>query len=240
MEGIVNSGEYGIESVIRDVNTWTVAHRKKTNHAEMLPFYFLFDLPEARTMGFLLLQRAGIYGIHSTLTTILGDLFMKKFKDYRLLINPLIPEGLMDQYLGKDSEMTEIRFIRHSLSGDISTGLSKQGKEKGGTMELIVKLKEKGDFPFRSNVRRVLSGQRELQNLIELQEVRFPYDNVKIKVRAGGEERLVDLGHPERLRAAYDVTDDVEFSASGHPTYESIAKAAHDLLDDYIAGKYGE
>jgi hypothetical protein len=240
IEGTLNSGEYGVEGLIRDVNTWKVTYRKKTNEAEMLPFYFLFDLPEARTKGFLLLQRTGVFGIHSALTSVLGALFTEEFPEYRLVVNPVVPQGLIDQYVGADAEMTEIRFIRHSLSSDISARLSASGREKGGTMELVVKLKEKGGFPFRSNVRRVLNGQRELQNMIELEEIRFPYDNVKIKVRVGGKDRVVDLGHPERLRAEYDVTEDLKFSPSGHPTFESIAKAAHDLLADHLAVIYGE
>jgi hypothetical protein len=237
--GILNSGEYGIETLIRDVNTWNIALKKKKHHAEMLPFYFLFDIPENRDLGFLLLQRTGVYGIRHILSASLDKSFQKSHAEYRLAINPVVPEGAIEQYVGTNATMMEIRFIRHSLSSDITGALGK-GKQSKGTMELAVRLKDADRFPFRGNIRNYIDGKRKLQNLIELEEVRFPYDNVKIKMRVDGKETLVDLGHPERLRAAFDVTEKITYSPAGHPLPESISEVAHGIMDDLMTAKYGE
>ncbi len=240
IEGTVRSGEYGTETTIVDVNTWSVALKKKTHHAEMMPFYFLFDLPDESTEGILLLQRTGIFGVFHVITEVLGESLKRRLPDYRLAINPIIPSGAVEQYVGEGAKMTEIRFIRHSLSSDIANHLSGQSRQKMGRMELVVKLAEADQFPFQSQIRRYMNGKRSLQNLIELDDTKFAYDNVKIRMRSKGTEKLVDLGHPERLRVAFDVTDQVKMEPSGHPTRESMSAAAHDILSDLMAVKHGE
>jgi len=224
IEGVVNSGEYGTETTIRDVNTWTVAHQKKRHHAEMLPFFFVFDLPADEDSGFLLLQRTGLFGILHVLTSVLEKEIRRRFPGYVLVVNPVVPSGLLEQYTGKDAKMTEIRFIRHTLSSDIAAHLTGGAKQTRGSMELVVKFKEANQFPFQSNIRRYLSGKRGLQELIELEETKFAYDNVKIIMSSDGKPKLIDLGHPERLRAAFDVTDEISFLHSGHPDPETRHK----------------
>lgn len=152
IEGIAESGEYGTETIIRDTKTWAVAHEKKAHHAEMLPFYFLLDLPEGRDKGILLLERIGTFGIQNSLTAVLNASFTKDFPERRIFVNPLVPEDLIDQYLGDDAELSEIRFIRHSLTGDIANHLGRTGNEKAGTMELSVKIRERDGFPFGINI----------------------------------------------------------------------------------------
>src|SRR5713226_2656414 len=39
--GIIETGEYGLESTLINVDTEAVVHRRKTSEANMLPFYFL-------------------------------------------------------------------------------------------------------------------------------------------------------------------------------------------------------
>ena len=232
IEGIVSVGEYGLETTIMDVKAWKVALKKKKHHADMMPFYFLFDLPEGHDKGVLLLQRTGIYGAYGTLTKALGSRLQTRIADYRLIINPIIPEGALEQYVGKNAKMAEIRFIRHSLTSDISNHLSGQHRQQQGHMELIVRLAESNQFPFQNQIRRYIDGKRSLQNIIELEETRFAYDNVKIKMKVNGTPRMVDLGHPERLRFAYDVSDQVVEAATGHPTFESMSEAAHAILEE--------
>ena len=239
IEGIVNSGEYGTETTIRDVNTWTVAHHKKRHHAEMLTFFFVFDLPEDEDSGFLLLQRTGLYGILHVLASVLDSEVRHRFPDYRLIVNPIVPSGLLEQYTGKDAKMAEIRFIRHSLSSDIAAHLTGGTKQTRGSMELVVKFKEANQFPFQTNIRRYLSGKRGLQELIGLEETKFAYDNVKIMMRSEGKPKVIDLGHPERLRATFDVTDEISFLQSGHPDPNAMSRAAHRILDDLRAIKNG-
>jgi hypothetical protein len=239
IEGIAESGEYGTETVIRDVNSWEVAHRKEVHHAEMLPFYFLFDLPETRDQGLLLLQRIGTFGIHGPFTDVLKVAFRALYPDYRLIINPLIPEDLLAQYLGTGGEVTQITFIKHSLSSDIANALGRRGGQKDGTMELAVKIREGGAAGIMARIRAYLSGKRKLQNLIELaDETRFAYDTVKLKVAVDGQPRIVNLGDPKRLRADVNVSDQLKYEG-GLPTFASTSQVAKELASEFLRNMYG-
>ncbi len=135
--------------------------------------------------------------------------------------------------------MQEIRFIRHSLSSDITDAMG-DGNQARGSMELVVKIKSAQRFPFERRIRRCLNGKRKVQELIELEETRFVYDNVKIVVKVGGRDRTVDLGNPKRLRATFDVTDRVQIGRGGHPRFESISEVAHEIMHDLENQLYGK
>jgi len=74
---------------------------------------------------------------------------------------------------------------------------------------------------------------------LELEETRFQYDNVKIKVNVLGKERTMDLADPKRIRVTLDVTDQVKFSPAGHPTFKSISEVAKEYLEDLKSELYG-
>jgi hypothetical protein len=57
LDGIIETGDYGYEAELVDSQTQEVAHRQQTTEAQMLPFYFLADLPTQRDEGTLILQR---------------------------------------------------------------------------------------------------------------------------------------------------------------------------------------
>lgn len=58
-------------------------------------------------------------------------------------------------------------------------------------------------------------------------------------MRSNGKPKLIDLGHPERLRAAFDVTDEVQPLESGHPDPGSMSRAAYRILNDLRAVREG-
>lgn len=66
--GVLETGEYGVESTLWDVQNHKVAHSRTTNEAEMLPFYFLVYVPQGPKSAVMLLQRLGMFGIRSALS----------------------------------------------------------------------------------------------------------------------------------------------------------------------------
>ena len=83
-------------------------------------------------------------------------------------------------------------------------------------------------------VRRFYGRNTETESVLEFDngDTRFPFDQVKVKIKFRGKERTMDLGDPTKMRGSVDVTDQMKWSESGHPTFSSIAKAAKDLLLD--------
>jgi hypothetical protein len=49
----------------------------------------------------------------------------------------------------------------------------------------------------------------------------------------------MDLANPDRLRASFDITDEIERASTGHPTFASISRIAKEKLDSIKAVLYG-
>ena len=192
------------------------------------PFYYLFDLPEGRNLGYLLVQRIGTRGVEGALIEALHDPFVRRFPNERLRMTPLISEKLV-QEMEKNKEVSEVKFVRHSVPRDLTTVIGPAGTEQTtGTMDLVFRIREHNVAV--AAIRRFVDSHRGTDNILELEKTRFPWDNVKIKVKSNGKERTMDLGDPNRLRASYDVTDQMEWQSSGYPTFDSISKAAREIL----------
>ncbi|MCW5979617.1 MAG: hypothetical protein KIT09_16180 [Bryobacteraceae bacterium] len=147
---------------------------------------------------------------------------------------------VIEQYITKDSKLTEIHFLRYELSSDIADAFRKSGAPaQEGSLDFVIKLRDAG-FPFQNAILRCVRGTDSPQSLVELFDIPFDVDNVKIKTRTGEKDRTVNLGDPRRgLRADYDVTDEVVLEG-GHPTLESIHQVASSLIDEHGAALYGK
>jgi hypothetical protein len=234
IEGLLNIGYYGTATEIRNLEKWTdIAYQKRTSDVDLQPFYFLFDFPEGKDLGLALLQRTGAEGIQSILAEALNESFNRDFNDCRLHMNAYAPEALYRQL--EREEVSEVRFIRHRVPRDITTLIGKNSSEEThGTMDVVFRFHESG---LRvAAIQRFIDEHRGTDNIFELEETRFRYDNVKIKVKFRGKERTMDLGDPERLRPAFDITEDLKWSPAGHPTFASISNAAQELLSDLKSG----
>jgi hypothetical protein len=237
IEGLLEAGYYGSTSEIRSLDKWDeVAYAKKIRDVDLSPFYFLFDLPEGKELGFLLLQSTGIEGVQTLLASMLHEQFVRDFPDDRLRFHRIIPEDVRKQ-LAK-APLSEVRFIRHRMPSDLATVIGRAGtKQTTGTMDLVMRFKDDGIAP--EAVRRFFDKKRGAESVLELEGIEFPYDNVKIKVKLNGKEHTVDLGDPDRLRANFDVTDEVTRSTAGHPTFGSISRVAKEKLSAIKAVLYG-
>ena len=163
-----------------------------------------------------------------------------KFPDLVLALNLVVTKEVVEQYVSDESELTEIHFLKYELSPDIADAIRKSGSPaQKGSLDFAVKLRDAG-FPFRNAILRCVRGTAPPQTLIELFDIPFEVDNVKIKTKTGDKDRTVNLGDPRKgLRADYDVTDDVELEG-GHPTLESIHKIASELIAEHRTALYGK
>lgn len=235
--GIIDSGAYGIESVLRDIRNNRIAYHKRPHHADMMPFYFHFDLPQGRDTGLLVLQRTGIFGIQHALSNSLSSAFRRRFPSHVLSFNLVLTKDVIEQYVGEESELTELHFIKHELSPDIADSIRRRPPLEG-SMDLALKFRSAG-FPLRQQILRVLRGQSPAQALFELVNVNFAVDDVKIKTKTAGKSRTLNLGDPRKaLRADIDITENVTLSG-GHPTLESIHAVASDIIHETWAKLYG-
>lgn len=231
INGIIETGEYGYEATLFDTINSSVSYERKNYEAEFLPFYFLIEIPKKFDEGIIMLQRFKQYGIRKILLDRFNRFFNSLHPNFAIEINPLIPEGLVTQYLD-EGRITKIRFIKFSIPEDLADFYNAQDHlEKEGYTELVICARRNRSIPILSPIREYLEKKRKLKGVIEIQG--FKYDNVKIEVEIGKNHRTIDLGNLDRIRPYFDITDEVRVSESGHPSFDSINNIAKSLLKDF-------
>jgi hypothetical protein len=171
-----------------------------------------------------------VEGVQAILAEALHDPFVRDFPGHRLHLSQVVPEKLFRQL--EAEEVSEMHFIRHRAPRDITTAIGRKATiQTSGTMNLAVKFKDRMSMEA---VRRFYENHRGTESVLEFDDgdTRFPFEQLKVKIKFRGKERTMDLGDPTKMRGSVDVTDQMKWSESGHPTFSSIAKAAKDLLLD--------
>jgi hypothetical protein len=237
--GVIETGEYGAESELYDVKKRQIAHRRKTTEADMLPFYFLVDLPEGVDEGILLLQRQGMFGIRKLFHHAIGQVFDGKFPGYVLRFLPLVENKEIQKYA--KGKIESIRFIRFGIPRDVADAYDSGHKETRGSVELVIRARRGSNLPLNSRLRQFLRGGKEIKDLIALDELNFKYENVKVKSRVGTSTRTLDLSRPNRLRSYYDISGRVELDPkTGHPEFDSIRALSEEILEQIRSTIYKE
>jgi hypothetical protein len=228
ISGIIETGEYGSESELWDVKKASVAHNRKATEADMLPFYFLADIPDGPDEGLLILERRGMSGIRQLLYRVVSAEFEKKFKDHRLRFDPLVQSKELAKYA--KGKIESIRFVRFDIPKDISEAFGAGHKEVKGRVELVVHAQRGKSLPLNDKLRKFLRGGTKVGELIALDETNFEYQNIKMRSRIGQSRRTIDLAREKHLRSYHDISDTVQFDPkSGNPRFDSIHELATTL-----------
>lgn len=227
--GIVETGDYGYESTLYDVQLQSISHHRTVNEAEMLPFYFIIKLPQREDEGIVLLQRFGQFGIKTTFCDNFIDYFESSYPQIALAIYPLVPLDLITDYL-TNGRLIKVRFIKFSIPSDMADFIEQGHDEEGGQAEFVIKARRSGHIPIIDKLLDLVQRRGDVHSFYEIRG--FEYDNVKVEVDINGRRRTIDLSHLERLRTYYDITEDIEIGTTGHPVFESIHEVAAGLLRD--------
>jgi len=226
--GLIETGEWGYEAELVDSKEGNLKYHREIDDAEMLPFYFFVNIPEGKDEGILILQRFGIYGMTTAFQKSLASYLDLESNELLIEINPLIPEGLIEQYLNH-GEYTKVVLRKFSIPSDIANYYDTQDhKEVKGYAEFRLIASHGDSFPFKKSVKKYLSHERD--KLIEIQN--FDYDSASIEVKLNDMTRTINLSDMSKFRPYFDVTSQVELKESGHPDYESINNIAKALFND--------
>lgn len=237
ISGIIETGDYGTEENMVNVLTGEATHTKSVNEALLIPFYFLFYVPEDSKVAFLLLERIGNLGIYSLLESKLrGYLAPRIIEDdennFVLKINPLVLQRLINQHLvsigGGAKKITFEQVHKEDLKVSRMTNNEISNEEVGNT-EIVYTAKRNNFFNIRSLLNRI---QRvDSSNVFSIEGVQ--YGDVKFEVIIEGQARQLSVKDIEKMGTFMDITDNVELASNNYPTYESLNRQAH-LLTTFI------
>ena len=225
-QGIVKTGDFGYSSDIVDSVSGDTTYTRSTREADVIPFFFLFWIPEDYDEGIVILQNSGVFGIVGCIRRMIGLRFNSAFKNHRLHINPLIPKKAVTSMI-KEGRIAKARFVKFGLPQDKADAIGHGHAESSFDVELVISAKEKNDVPIRERLSQFLSGKRDISSVLEMEA--FAYDTLKLEVDLDGRSVTVDLSDFGRARPTYSVTN-IEYGLDGHPKYESVKGEAIYLL----------
>jgi hypothetical protein len=238
--GIIQTGDYGFETDLRNIEDGTVTHRRQKHEAEMLPFYLLISLPKDADEGIVIFQRISNQGIKDSFTRAFRSYFSMHYLDYDLEVNALIPGEIVTQYLNNGS-IKKIRLIKYGLHNDITDNYKFQDhveeKYYYYTEYQLCSFRDK-KLPIVDPFVNYVTKKTDLKGLIEVQD--FDYDNIKIEVLINKRRRTINLSNLDSIKAYYDITDKVKIGEDGHPQFDSIDAIAYEYLADLTKAMYGE
>ncbi len=228
--GHIESGFYGFTSELYDVVKEETSYKRKTDEAELLPFFFLFDITKGFDEAIVILQRFANIGIRKVLLDDLRNNFRKDYPDFIIDINPLVPESFYEEYLVQ-GRVTKIKFRKFSVDPDIANNFdSYDHKEQIGYTDLVITAHRNKQLPLLNKIRRFQNGKLGVKEFFDLKY--FSYDKIQIEMVKSGNKRTLDLSEMNRIRAYFDITDKVKINKNGHPETQSTIIEAEKLLLD--------
>jgi hypothetical protein len=236
ISGIIDSGDYGIESSIVNIKTGIEKYHKTIEDTDIKPFYFLLYIPKSSDKAFVILQRLGIYGINGIFRTHLENFIKGKSDDLVVEFSPFISHKLAQSFIN-DGDIKEISLRRYNLPTDVTDKLGMESLEEDIlSLELKITAKRKRSLHFNNQVKKFINNPNAVMfDIKELKSLGFNGEHKSsIKVRLGKNTRTIDLSETGQIRPYYDIDEEVKKDASGHPDFDSINNIAIKLLNDEI------
>lgn len=233
--GVITSGQYGVSADLIDVNTSKLAYQRLPEHAELMPFYFLINLPPAAKYGILILQRHGNQGIVTAFLRGLRGYLAQAYENYVLEVAAHVPSEVIGSLA--DGELKEMELIYYDIPDDIANKFGLKGNaRKHAYLCQSIKAKRRMSLGKPPWMKAILSSKKPLfevkpdwaSDLNEHEEARF-------KVTYNGTQRTVTMSKMNQLAPYIDITDDVKIGKNGHPVFESVHAIASHLLADIAA-----
>lgn len=198
-------------------------------------------------MGIVLLQAFNSLGIKDSFFNSLYPVFRAKHNEFVIEISPLIPPGLVREYLA--NRIIEIRLVKFGYPSslmDVPQDDLPEEEKFEGTSELVIKPPIRKDFPhaFTDRIKSKIDdflgdSDSGMSNFLEVNN--FQYDTAKIKVKHGNSDRTVDLINTGRLRYSEELDGKVTIDpTTGFPDFKSIDELAKQFLNDVKASVWGE
>jgi hypothetical protein len=231
LTGLIESGDFGIATQLRNVITGQVTYNRPVDDAENVPLYFLIWIPEEGQRGILILQKLGILGIKTPLLAELKRRFETEFDSLRLVLNKLTYNRIVRNYLD-NGRVTEIRLIQYEAPDDIRALYANRDEAlKEVYVEYVVHAKSRKHIRIGDRIRAVLEGRRGANNLVEI--AGFQPHKTKLNIEINGKRRTIDMGQTGALSLDFDISDEVEIDAQSNlPTFDSTDRIANELLEE--------
>lgn len=234
ISGIIESGDYGTEENIVNIITGKPVYTKKKHESVLIPFYFMFYIPEASKMGFLVIERIGNKGIYSILENKLRQHIAPQIKeDFVLKFKPVVIKKLVEKHLnstlGGARKIIFNKVVKDDLHVSRLTHNAIKNEEVGST-ELVYVAKRNNPFQILKWFEKLRN--KESENVYVVEDIE--YEDVSFEIIVDKKARKISVSQIEKLGSFMDITDNITLDVNNYPTYKSIDKEAHRLVTYFL------
>lgn len=232
IDGIIESGDYGTQESIIDIETGKPKYTKTPKDAALVPFYFMIYIEPNTPEGFLILERIGNIGILSVLDKAIRKVIGKNTDDsLTLRIEPYLVPQLLKINLAAvgGAKRVVLKGVRDNQFKDKITS-----QNFAGCRTEVSFIAPKNKFiPEITNFIEYLRGKKQNEpykvNNVECMDVAFELD-------INGSRRTISLANMSNIGMNVDISKDINIDATGYPTYNSLCEQSNVVLS-YILKK---
>lgn len=225
--GKINSGAYGIESKITDIETNKVVYEKKENDADIKPFYFFIAIPKENDKyeiekGIIIFQNIGVYGI-KTITMKYFNKYLDKYFKISIYSGNICPEIYVERLLN-DNKINKLIVIKNNISKDVSDNI---GIGFGRQEITYSKLTEVGNIK-----EKLIKYSKSKNRIFEIEDSK--YDQVKVNIQdSAGKIRMINLSNIDNLSIIESVPKEIRLS-NGYPDQEKMLQHFKKVTSEYM------
>lgn len=232
--GKIKTGDYGYEAEGIDIDTYQTAYRRKINHAEIMPFYFLIKIPANKSRAIIILEKFGVHGIKGTIEKIFKDSINNFSEDYIIEFAPIFPGAILNEFF-KRGYVEEFTYVKFQAPKDIADRYL-LGEDETDRYKVELSIKSKHPFGF-SKIRDAINSMYDKKEIDKTLEINyFEPDILKVKINNNSTIKTFVIGTNDRLCPNFDISDDCERGGDGHPIFEEIHKKSIEYLNILLDG----
>lgn len=232
LSGIIESGEFGTEENIVNVKSGKT-RKKRVNDALLMPFYFMFQIPENSRVAFLLVERISNIGIYSILEKriirAINEAMGIEAENYVVNISPLAIRRIMEKHVAQLGGARKITLERIK-SSDLSVSRATNGEisdDDIGNTQIVYTAKRNKMLSILNIFNKYKDERPQIYSIGQVE-----YANLKFEVLVGGSYHSLSMQDVGKLGTYIEITQDLKYDSTKYPTYESLHRAACNIFDE--------
>lgn len=232
ISGVIESGEFGTEENIVNIKSGKT-RKKRVNDALLMPFYFMFQIPENSRVAYLLVERISNIGIFSILEKrimkAIYDAIGVEAEDFVVNISPLVIKRIMEKHvalLGGARKITLERIKSSDLSVSRVTDGEVSDSDIGNT-QIVFTAKRNKMLSILNIFNKYKDDRPQIYSVGQVE-----YANIKFEVMIGGSYHSLSMQDVGKLGTYIEITKDLKYDSTSYPTYESLHRAACNIFDE--------
>lgn len=232
--GYFSLGVSGDEYQIRDLETQDNLLDVETGHAAFRNLFFYMQISTGRNSGALILQKKAKYGIKTIFKRTINRYMREKgYQIYKVEVDNLL-HGRVYRRMIEHGNLKKVELIKKRIPTTLEEYYENDCNpvEIPGTLRTSMSSGTSLPQAYRSLVDRLFR-EPDLER-VEINGIDEEFDELEFELELNGKKKKFYVANKQRIQPDIDVTSQLEISADGIPTTESLLVQCEELVQDII------